>query len=345
MVDPTKPELPKIVPKPTIISPPKLLTSAELSAGLLTLPSLLETSVDEVEHVIIYGPSGTGKTTLAGLLSEFFNVLWFDGDKGMTALINNLPPELLKRIIPIKIPDNTMNPIMVGTMLRVITGRQTWICYEHGAALCPYCQSTEKQKMHVALNELPKNWVAVMDSQTQFVASAMAQTYYKLFPSKLGKDTDEFWRPKEGEGFAYWGGLRNITEKFGNYTKDLQCQFVSISHDLAITEGTGENERVVGKVPIAGSENASVNFARYFGTEVCAKIVNHKHCYITSSTYSNVEQTKSRSNVKLEEQKVPSLLHVFRPKEAPELLKGSYTEWYFSDRKLPQPKPKGVLPE
>src|SRR5258706_10820562 len=131
---------------------PKQLTSEDLTAGLLALPSLLETSVDEVDHVIIYGKSGTGKTTLTGLLAEFFNILWFDGDKGMTALVNNLPPELLKRIIPIKIPDNTMNPIMVGTMLRVITGRQTWICYDHGAALCPYCQSTEKQKMHVALN-------------------------------------------------------------------------------------------------------------------------------------------------------------------------------------------------
>lgn len=342
MVEPTKPvEIPKVVPK--IISPPKLLTSEELSAGLLALPSLLETSIEEVEHVIIYGPSGTGKTTLAGLLAEFFNLLWFDGDKGMTALINNLPPELLKRIIPIKIPDNTMNPIMVSTMLRVITGRQTWICYEHGSAMCPYCQSTEKQKMYVALNELPKNWVAVMDSQTQFVASAMALTYYKINPLQLGKDVDEFWRPEKGQGYAFWGGMRNITEKFGNYMKDLNCQFVSISHDLEVTEGSGENEHVVGKVPIAGSENASINFARYFGTEVYAKVVNHKHIFITSSTYSNLEQTKSRSNVKLEEQKVPSLIHVFRPKEANELLKGSYNEWFFGDRKLPAPKPKGII--
>jgi len=36
---------------------------------------------------------------------------------------HNLPPELLMRIHPIKIPDNTLNPIMVGTMLRVITGK------------------------------------------------------------------------------------------------------------------------------------------------------------------------------------------------------------------------------
>jgi AAA domain-containing protein len=343
-IEPPK-EVPKGISVTPKITPPKLLTSEEITAGLLALPSLLETSDDEVEHVILYGQSGKGKTTLAGLLSEFFNVLWLDGDKGMTALLNNLPPELIKRIHPIKIPDNTANPILAGTILRLITGRQTWVCREHGAALCPSCVSASKEKTTIALNLLPKNWVVVLDSQTQFVSSAMALTYYKIRPSDLGKDTDEFWRPEAGEGFAFWGGLRNISEKYGNYVKDLKCQYVAISHDLDIKEGKGENERVVGKVPVAGSENASVNFARYFGTEVYAKIVNHKHTFITSSTYSTLEQTKSRANVKLEEKKVPSLLHVFRPKEAEELLKGSYTEWFFGDRKLPAPQPKGVLPE
>src|SRR6266702_5178377 len=114
------------------LATPKLLSSEEIVSGLLALPSLVETSVDEVDHVIIYGASGTGKTTLAGLLAEFFHILWFDGDKGMTALIHNLPVELVSRIHPIKIPDTPLNPIMVSTMLRAITGRQTEICLAHG---------------------------------------------------------------------------------------------------------------------------------------------------------------------------------------------------------------------
>lgn len=331
-----------LIPKPAI---PKILTPADLTAGLLEIPSLLETSVDEVEHIIIYGKSGTGKTTLTGLLSEFFHLLWFDGDKGLTALVNNLPPELMKRIHVIKIPDNTKNPVMVGTMLRIITGLPVKVCADHGVADCPNCTSVDKKKYTIALNALPKNWVAVMDSQTQFIASALALCHYKVNSKQVGKDTDDFWSPSGGAVFDYWRYMRSISEKFGNYVKDLQCQFVAISHDLNITEGTGESEHVVAVVPVSGSENASANYARYYGTEVLAKKINYKLNYITSATYSNTEQTKSRANVKLEEKKVPSLLHVLRPKEAEELLKGSYTEWFFGDKKLPQPQPKGVLSE
>jgi len=333
---------PTPVPIPKIVAP-KQLTSEDLTAGLLALPSLLETSIDEVDHIIIYGKSGTGKTTLTGLLAEFFNILWFDGDKGMTALVNNLPSELLQRIHPIKIPDNTLNPIMVGTMLRVITGRPTKICLEHGAADCPNCTSIEKKKITVALNALPRNWVAVMDSQTQFIASALAQCHYKVNKKQLGKDTDDFWSPSGGDVFDYWRYMRSISEKFGNYVKDLECQFVAIAHDMDITEGEGASKRLIATVPGSGSEAASINYARYYGTEVLAKKANYKLNYITSATYSNTEQTKSRANVKLEEKKIPSLIHIFRPKEAEELLKGSYTEWFFSDRKLPQPKPKGII--
>ncbi len=325
------------------LATPKLLSSEEIVSGLLALPSLVETSVDEVDHVIIYGASGTGKTTLAGLLAEFFHILWFDGDKGMTALIHNLPVELVSRIHPIKIPDTPLNPIMVSTMLRAITGRQTEICLAHGIVSCPMCISNTAKKVTVAINTLPKNWVVIMDSQSQFVASALALSYYKVNPQMIGKESDEYWRGVKDEMFAYWGGARNVVEKFGSYVKDLRCQFIAISHELFITEGTGVNERVKSIVPIAGSEAASVNYARYYGTEIHAKLMNYQHKFISSTTYSLTEQAKSRSNIKLEEKKVPSLIHIFRPKEAEELLKGSYNEWFFSDRKLPQPKPKEIL--
>jgi len=40
---------------------------------------------------------------------------------------------------------------------------------------------------------------------------------------------------------------------------------------MDITEGTGENTRVIATVPVSGSEAASINYARYYGTEVLAK--------------------------------------------------------------------------
>src|SRR4051812_24482082 len=103
----------------------RVVTQDDLSKALLAMPSLSETKINEMDHAIVYGEPGSGKTTLVGLLSEFYYLLWFDGDKGLTALKHNLHPDLLKRIIPIRILDNTATPNFCMTMLRVITGKPT----------------------------------------------------------------------------------------------------------------------------------------------------------------------------------------------------------------------------
>jgi hypothetical protein len=326
----------------------KLLSKEEIEESILSVPNLLESDIDETDHVIIYGDPGTGKTTAAGLLAEFYHLLWFDGDKGLKALKHNIHPEMLRRIHAIRIPDNTATPLMVDTMLKVVTGRQVKICLVHGTVACPICaRNAESKQFTVALNNLPDNWIVVMDSQTQFRASAMAQIFYKVAGGKHD-DVDDFWRGTGDEVFAYWGALKNIVEKFGNYVKDLRCKFVSISHGELV-----EMEDKVTKkmVPVAGSDKSSGTFAKYFGTVVQAKLVNNKIAFVTSNTYSNNVQTKSRSNVKLEEEKIPSLLHVFCPAKADELLAGSYNEWFFGKRidektkkPIPMPQPKDIIP-
>ena len=317
----------------------KILTPEELAENFGKIPDLLSVDIDEADHIIIYGDSGSGKTTLAGLLAEFYNILWFDGDKGLKALKNNLHPEMLKRIKPIRIPDNTANPLMVHTMLKVVTGRQCNICIAHGAVDCMHCKSnSDAAIVTVALNNLPKNWIVVMDSQTQFFYSTLALCYYKV-TGKTGGDVDDFWRGVKDEMFAYWGAARNIVEKFGNYVKDLNCCFISISHTM-MTEMEDKTKKLV---PVGGSENASMNYAKYFGTEIHAKVLNMKHVYYSSTTASTSIQTKSRANVALEKEPIPSLLHVLRPQDAKELLVGSYNEWFFSKRDKPMPFPKEVL--
>jgi hypothetical protein len=331
--------------KPALVANKKILTPEELEQHLLSIPTLAEQDIDEADHVIIYGDPGTGKTTAAGLLAEFYNILWFDGDKGLKALKYNLHPQMLQRIHAIRIPDNTATPIFVDTMLKVVTGRAVKICLEHGAVDCPICaRSSDSKRFDIALNNLPDNWVVVMDSQTQFRASAMAQVFYKVTGNKLA-DTDDFWRGSGDEVFAYWGSLKNIVEKFGNYVKDLQCKFVSISHGELVEM----EDKVTRKmVPVAGSDKSSGTFAKYFGTVVQAKLVNNKVQFVTSNTASNNVQTKSRSNVALEKEAIPSLLHVFCPSRAHELLKGSYNEWFFNKQgaKPPiaaMPMPKEII--
>lgn len=323
----------------------KITTPEEMAAGLMNLPSLQDTQIDETDHVILYGEPGSGKTTLAGLLAEFYYVLWFDGDKGLTALKHNLHPELLKRIIPIRILDNTSTPNFCMTMLKVITGKPHNICLEHGIVECPLCKTGGKPFATVELNKLPKNWVAVMDSHTQFYSSTLAFAYYKNTGKNIGTDTDDTYK---GD-FDFWAIARNMVEKYGNYLKDLKCKYVSISHESL--ETMENNTKKI--VPVGGSSNANKNYAKYFGTEVNCKIVNAKHVYYTSTTGNASVQTKSRANIALELKSVPSLLHVFEPDLADEQLRGSYTEWYFKegckpkekrDPKIVMPNPKEVLP-
>lgn len=331
--------------RPAAIQPAKILTPADIANGFLEIPSMLETQNLETEHVIVYGGPGTGKTTLAGLLAEFYNVLWFDGDKGLSALQHNLHPELLKRIRPIRIPDNTSTPNFAPTMLKIITGRKVEICREHGSVDCPLCKGrVDKLKYPpIALNDLPKNWVVVMDSMTQFYASARAIAQYKMNPEALKKgDTDVEYK---GD-FDFWGVVWNISDKFGNYMKDIRCQFATISHET-MAEMEDKRKKLV---PVGGSNTVSSGYAKFFSTEVYADIQNYKVVYRSGNTSKTDVQTKSRSNVFLEYEETPSLLHVFRPEDAKEILKGSYNEWYLKegwkppkDRKEKPPTPKEIL--
>lgn len=347
-MEPGKPTTPFIPVAPVSLAKPLganlVVTPQQMSDALMSMPSLADTQIDETDHAIVYGEPGSGKTTLVGLLSEFYNLLWFDGDKGLTALKHNLHPELLKRIIPVKILDNTSTPNFCMSMMRVIKGKQVKLCLGHGIADCPICIMNKTQFITVELNKLPKNFVAVTDSHTQFYVSVMAFAYYKRTGKNIGEDTEDSFK---GD-YDYWAICRNMVEKYGNYLKDLPCKYVSISHESL--EDMENNAKKL--VPVGGSSNANKNYAKYFGTEINAKIVNSKHVFYSSTTATTGVQTKSRANIAMELKTIPSLLHVFNPDIADDCLKGSYSEWYFKegwkpkekrDAKILMPQPKGVL--
>lgn len=321
------------------------LEPSDLEKSLFQIPDLLTVGLDEVEHAIVYGEPKAGKTVLAALLAEFFHVLWLDGDKGLTGARNALHPEMQKRLHVIKIPDDTDYPIMAPTILRIITGRRVEICIQHAVVDCSICKSANQLIVPVELNKLPKNWVVVMDSQTQFYASVLAYAYYKDSKKAIGTGV-----PNDYKGdFDYRGYAYQMCDKFGNYMKDLKCQWVSISHEIENDMEDGTKKLT----PVAGSRNISSQYGKWFGSMIYAKKVNNKHNFMSSSLYSAGVQTGSRSGVALEKQAIPSLLHIFRPQEAIELLKGSYNEWYLTegykdikDRpkgKEQSPKPKEIL--
>jgi hypothetical protein len=179
----------------------------------------------------------------------------------LTAAINNCHPEMLKRIHVVKIPDNTDYPIMCSTVLRLVKGTLQKLCMTHGTTDCVICAQTPGAKIiPVELNKLPKNWVVVLDSQTQFYASVLAFAYYK--------DTGKISRsgvPDDYKGdWDYRGIAYQMCDMFGNYMKDLKCQWVSISHEV-VTEMDDEVTKKI--VPIGGSRNISSNYGKWFGSQ------------------------------------------------------------------------------
>ena len=41
-----------------------------------------------VHKSILYGPPKSGKTAAVGLLAKHYNLIWFDGEGGVTTLLN-----------------------------------------------------------------------------------------------------------------------------------------------------------------------------------------------------------------------------------------------------------------
>jgi hypothetical protein len=228
----------------------------------------------------------------------------------------------------------------------MVKGTKCNICITHGIIDCLICKNSNQPRADIELHALPKNWVVVLDSQTQFYASILAFAYYKDTGKAYGTgvllDYKGDW---DYRGIAY-----QCADMFGNYMKELKCQWVSISHEVQTEMADGTTSKIV---PVAGSKNISSQYGKWFGSMIYAKKVNNKHNFMSGSLYSSTVQTGTRSGVLLEKKVTPSLLHIFRPKEAEELLKGSYNEWWLAegykdirDRtkgKENPPKPKEVL--
>ena len=126
----------------------------------------------KAKRVLIYGESMTGKTTLAGTLAAKYKMLWFDLEKGYESLLK-LPQQAQENIELLQIPDTKIFPIAIETVLKVFTGKEVFICEEHGKVACPICKKAGAPETRICLNELDENWIVVIDSLTQLSASTL----------------------------------------------------------------------------------------------------------------------------------------------------------------------------
>lgn len=256
---------------------------------------LTQKQISSTQRILIYGPPKTGKSQLAGSLSEFKNLLWFDLENGYSTLLK-FHEEWKEKIEIISIPDTKSFPVAIETCLKVIKGAKVSICEEHGKVSCSLCKTQEKPSVDVCLNDLSEDTVVVFDSLTQLTTSAI---------SHITRNKPDDYRME----FDDWGALSKLMETFLSHIQQAKYSVVCISHE---TEAELEDGKFK-LVPVAGSRAFSRNTAKYFDHVIYAGLVNKKHCFYSSTTSANNLNTGSRSGIALESIEGSPLITLFNP--------------------------------
>lgn len=258
------------------------------------MPVLSNVEESKTHTVIVYGAPKSGKTELVGKLAQEFNLLWFDLEKGYATLFK-MPKSYQQRIQLVALPDTKIYPIAIETMLKVITGKPTDICIEHGKVSCALCKKNSLPSETVHLDSLDDNWIVVVDSLTQLANSCM---------NHLTKLQDDLYKVE-------WDDYRNqgsLMDKFLSQVQQAKFNIICITHEAEVEMDDGRKKLV----PISGTLNFSRNTAKYFGTVVYSVIKNRKHEFGSTTTYSNNILTGSRTNFDIEKETVATLLNIFR---------------------------------
>lgn len=230
---------------------------------------LTQAKASKAKRILIYGESMTGKTTLVGTLAKKFKLIYFDLEKGYESLLK-LPEGQKENIELLQIPDTKIFPIAIETVLKVFTGKEVFICEEHGKVACPICKKNSAPETRICLSELGTDTVVVIDSLTQLSASTL---------NFLMKDKEDTAKP-EWDVYRSQGAL---LEKILSCMQQSKHHIVCISHVVESQQEDGKTKLF----PVCGTSNFSRNCPRFFDDVVYVELKNKKHMATCSTTYSN----------------------------------------------------------
>lgn len=245
-------------------------------------------------HVLLFGPSKSGKTELAGRLSEHFNLLWIDIENGISTLFK-LPKPWQERIEVISIPDTRSFPVAIETCIKLIKGMKGKVCEAHGKWECAICAKENKPVVNVDLHSLSSDTIVVFDSLTQLTNSAISHIT-KGQPDDYKMNYDDY------------GNLGKLMDIFLSHVQQAPFNLVCISHETEVEMEDGKMKLV----PTSGTRAFSRNTAKYFDEVYYCEVKNRKHIVGSSTAYSGNILTGSRSGNVLETSAVPSLVPIFK---------------------------------
>jgi hypothetical protein len=258
---------------------------------------LSQLTFSPAQHIVVFGDPKTGKTRLVGSLAAKYKLLWIDIENGLITL-TQLPIEWQDNIEVVQLPDTRTYPIAASTMLQVIKGTKTSVCYSHGAVSCPLCLKDKAAVWNnIELNALhPDEWVVVLDGITQLGNSVMAH---------ICRDQKDDYKP-DWEDYRAQGSL---LDRFFSQMQQAKYNFVCTAL-VILTEREDKSNKLT---PLCGTTNYSTNVSKYFDHVVYCEMKGKKHAFGSKTTYSLSAVAGSRTGVAIEEQKdeYPNLLPFF----------------------------------
>lgn len=255
--------------------------------------NLNEIAASATQRVLVYGGPKTGKTELVGRLSEHYNIIWNDCEKGWVTL-RKLPEEWRSRINIISIPDSRVYPIAAETWLKIIKGGPQEICVTHGKVGCAICKKNLAQFDKINMSAVPANTIVVFDSLTQ-LTNSLISNLTKAQPDDYKLQLDD------------WGNLRVLIDKFLSQVQAAGYNIVCITHEEEVIMEDGKKKLV----PSSGSSKSSMNTAKYFDHVVYCEVKNKKHTFGSGTDFGMNMVTGSRTGIALEKNTTPSLLDIF----------------------------------
>lgn len=236
------------------------------------------------ESMLMYGPPKAGKTRLASTLAKYFNLVWFDLENGLQAVINNpeLTTEDKARIQVVSVPDTKANPVAIDTMLKALTGAKVSVCMQHGKVGCLACMTAKLPAQELELNKLDRKSAVVIDSGTQLSDSAWAHI--------LGPNLDV---QTEWKHYDKWNQRIAMCLSF---IQQAPFHTIVIGHGLSIELQDG-TERIVPKM---GTKAFSENVSKYFSHVLYVETKFGKHTAGSTADYNVKVLLGNRANIKFE---------------------------------------------
>lgn len=262
---------------------------------------LSEAAVGYPSHVLVFGDPGTGKSTLVSQLAEAgFKLLWVSCDNGHIVL-NKLSPKAKDNIELVVLPDTREYPIAVDAFREMFKLGDVSLCNAHGKHKCQVCAKDVGTATWTEFNlrKLTREWILVFDNLSQ-----LSDSYMSLICK--GQPVD--YKLKLDD----WGSLRFHLSKGLTDIQQAPFNIICIAH--SVEEEIVDGQRKI--MPMVGSSTFAPKVCGYFDHAVYCKVLNKKHAFGSSTTYSINVLTKSRTDVAIESLPLPTLVPFFLPPQS-----------------------------